>query len=71
MKWISLDNWHQKPKPNEIVIISDGKEIYQDMVWIDSFTHDEKSYQEGWYHINGVHPMDIKPTHYLKLELPK
>ena len=71
MKWIPLDNYHQKPKSSEIVILSDGKEIYQDMVWIDSFTHDGKTYKEGWYYVNASEPSNITPTHYLKLELPR
>lgn len=70
MKWIPLDNYHQKPKCSQVVILSDGKEIYQDMVWLDSFTHGNKTYQEGWCHINGTEPMNINPTHWLELRLP-
>lgn len=71
MKWIPLDNYYQKPKKSQIVILSDGKDIFHDMLWLDSFTHYVNSYKEGWYHVNGTEPMNIKPTHYLILELPK
>lgn len=69
-KWIPLDNYHEKPKGNELVILTDGEDIYYNMVWIDRFTHDGKTYPDGWYHIDGVAPMDIKPTHWLVLQLP-
>lgn len=69
--WIPLDGYHQKPRVNEVVILSDGKNIYHDMVWLDAFKYDGKSIPQGWYHVNGVEPMDINPTHWLVLELPK
>ena len=71
MKWIPLDGYHQKPKRLEIVILSDGVDIYQDMIWLDSFTHEGRDYKEGWYHVNATEPSNVKPTHYLMLELPK
>lgn len=61
MKWIPLDNYHQKPKENEIYSITDGKVILHDMCLID----------ECWYHVDGASPLCINPTHYLVLELPK
>lgn len=70
MKWIPLDGYHQKPKDNELVILSDEESIFYDMVYIRSFSHDGRDYKEGWYHINGVAPMDINPTHYIILSLP-
>ena len=70
-KWIPLDNYHQKPKKNEIVILTDGNDIYHDMVWLDEFKHDGKLIKQGWYWVNGNHPLDINPTHWLILELPK
>lgn len=72
MKWIPLDNYHKKPKEYELVILSDGEGIYYDMCWVEEFTSrsDGKFYRSGWYHINGVAPMEIQPTHYIKLELP-
>lgn len=69
--WIPLDNYHQKPKVSELVILSDGKDIYYDMVWLNAFTHSGESYKDGWYHVNGAKPVDINPTHWLVLELPK
>ncbi|MEG1232305.1 MAG: hypothetical protein RSE18_00590 [Acinetobacter sp.] len=69
--WIPLDNYHQKPKKNQVVILSDGTNILYDMIWIDSFSHNNRKYKEGWYHVDGVDPMDIKPTHWMVLNLPK
>lgn len=70
-RWIPLDSYHQKPKSSELVILSDGYSIYYDMTWLDEFSHNGKRYKEGWYYVNGVEPMNIKPTHWLVLELPK
>lgn len=70
-KWTPLNNYHQKPKPSELIILSDGKDIFYDMVWIDCFSHDGKRYESGWYHVNGTEPMNIKFTHWMVLELPK
>jgi hypothetical protein len=69
--WIPFDGYHQKPKKSQLVILTDGENVLHDMVWLDYFEHDGKKYKEGWYHVNGVEPMDIKPTHWLVLELPK
>lgn len=68
--WIPIDNYHQKPKAGELVILTDGKNICYDMVWLNGFSHNETIYKEGWYHVNGVEPMDIIPTHWLILRLP-
>lgn len=70
-KWIPLDSYHQKPKKNQVIILSDGINIFYDMVWLDSFFHDNRKYKEGWYHVNGADPINIKPTHWLVLNLPK
>ena len=70
-KWIPLDGYHKKPKKNEIVILTDGKNIYHDMVWLDEFKHDGKLVKQGWYWINASEPMNTTPTHWLILELPK
>lgn len=61
MKWIPLDNWHQKPKSNELYSITDGKRILHDMCLIES----------DWYYIDDEDPTIINPTHYLKLEFPE
>lgn len=70
MKWIPIDGYHQKPKPNECVILSDGKDIFYDMVWLDEFMYDGKKIKSGWYWVSGVEPLNINPTHWIVLELP-
>ena len=71
MNWIPLDKYHQRPKENEIVSLSDGKIIWHDIIWINEFEILKRKVVSGWYHIDGENPLDIKPTHYLKLELPR
>lgn len=70
-KWIPIDGYYQKPKPSELVILSDGKDIYYDITWIDEFIYDGNIIKSGWYWVNGTEPLNIEPTHWLVLELPK
>ena len=60
MKWIPIDNYHQKPNSGELYTITDGKRILHDMCLID----------RDWYFVDDEDPTSINPTHYLKLELP-
>lgn len=60
MKWIPIDNYHQKPKENVLYSITDGKRILHDMCLIEC----------NWYWVNDEEPTDIKPTYYLEMELP-
>jgi len=70
-KWIPLDYYHQKPNKGQIVTLTDGKDIFHDMVWLDAFSYGGEHYIEGWYNLNETKPLDKKPTHWLILELPK
>lgn len=71
-RWIPLDYYHQKPRGCELVIITDGDQIIYDCCWINEFKSksDGKLYHSGWYHIDGVAPLGITPTHWMKLDLP-
>lgn len=60
MKWIPADNYHQKPKDGVLYSITDGKTIMHDMCLIES----------DWYYVDDEDPTNIKPTHYLMMELP-
>ena len=67
-RWIPLDYCHQKPREFEEVIITDGDRIYYEVCWLNECK--KLPCKEGWYYIDGVAPLDIAPTHWMKLELP-
>lgn len=70
MQWTSLIT--RRPSEYRIVILTDGKDIFHDMLWLDEFIskHDNKVYPSGWYHVNGYAPLYKDFTHWLVLELP-
>lgn len=70
MKWTSLIT--RRPDEFVIVILTDGKDIFHDMLWLHEFVSkdDNKVYPSGWYHVDGVAPLVKDFTHWLVLELP-
>ena len=67
-KWIPIDNYHQKPKEFQEVILTDSNHIYYEMVWLNFCS--KTPCAEGWYKIDGTEPLNIKPTHWMVLQLP-
>lgn len=67
-KWIPLGYYYQKPREFEEVIITDGCVIHYEVCWLNGCK--KLPCKEGWYPIDGLAPLDVIPTHWMKLDLP-
>ena len=67
-KWTPLGYYYQHPREFEEVVITDGDVIYYEVCWLNACS--KLPCIAGWYKLDGTEPLQIKPTHWIKLETP-